>query len=226
MASLAEFFEHLRNHKRGYLNADTGADFERRIYTEMDRRVGLSRIQKDQIPKDVFSDIKIHIQPKTLVTYEKNTTEFRRHFIFQPYGSQDYPDLLIFDGARLHAVEIKFSKGKQGRPMWNSGAPRPTGIYIFGAYGRGDLTFFMGGSVLAPEDAQEMHDEWDRVQDEVRLFNTRQTRKQPYGFHLYARKAFDQNKSLNPDAITDFFANPHRESLEDEVIAYLHGPPR
>ena len=221
MASLAEFFEHLRRNKTDYLNADTGADFERRIYTEMDSQVGLSRIQKDQIPKDIFNDIKNRIQPKTHTASEENTSRFRAHFIFQPYGSQDYPDLLIFNGDRLIAVELKFSKGQQGKPMWNSGAPRPTGIYIFGAYGRKDLTFFMGGSVLEPEIAQEMHDEWDKVQEEVRAFNTRRTSQQRYGFHLYARKAFDQNKATNPNAITDFFENAHREELEDEVIAYL-----
>ena len=223
MASLAEFFEHLRSSKRRYLNAERGSDFERRIYTEMDRQVGLSRIQKDQIPKDVFADIKNRIQPKTLRSSEENTTSFKAHFIFQPYGSQDYPDLLIFYGDRLIAVEIKFSKSQQGKPMWNSGAPRPTGIYVFGAYERADLTFFMGGSVLEPEIAQEMHDEWDKVQDEVRAFNARRTNQQRYGFHLYARKAFDQNKATNPEAITDFFENPYRETLENEVIAYLEG---
>ncbi len=221
MASLAEFFEYLRDQKRRFLNADTGADFERRIYTEMDQRVGLSRIQNDQIPRDTFTEIKRRVQLKTSVGGKRNTTAFRKHFLFQPYGSQDYPDLLVLNGDVLHAIEIKFSRGRQGRPMWNSGAPRPSGIYVFGAYERGDLTFFMGGSVLSPEDAKAMHDEWDKVQSDVQDFNSLQMSEQTYGFHLYARKAFDQNKSTNPDAITDFFANPNRKQLEDEVVDYL-----
>ncbi len=221
MASLADFFERLLRDKRKYLGAAKGSEFEERIYTEMGRQVGLSRIQKDQLAKGDFGDIKSRMQLKSSTGDRKNTTDFRQHFLFQPYGSQDYPDILVFNGDHIHAVEIKFSKGNHGKPMWNSGSPRPSGIYIFGSYGRGDITFFLGKSVLEPEIASMMHAQWERIGKEISDFNTDVASEQKYGFHLYPRKAFDQNKTLNPNAVINFFTNPNRQALEDEVIAHL-----
>lgn len=221
MASLAEFFEDLRDNPRKYLRAERGNEFEDRIQTEMDRQVAMPRIHNDQIPRDTFRDIKQRILRKTATSSAENTTEFQKHYIFQPYGSQQYPDLLIFDGDRLHAVEIKFSKKIKTSPVWNSGPPRPTGIYIFGAYGRSDLTFFMGQNVLPPAEAEEMHRHLDQVQAEVEKWNHEHVHQQRYGFRVYARRAFDQKKTSNPDAIIDFFTNPDRKELEDEVITYL-----
>lgn len=45
--------------------------------------------------------------------------------------------------------------------------------------------------------------------------------KQPYGFAAYIRKAFEQKREFNPDAILDFFNNENREKLENSVISYL-----
>ena len=105
--------------------------------------------------------------------------------------------------------------------MWNSGAPRPSGIYIFGSYGREDITFFLGGSVLDPELASMMHAQWEKVGATINEFNIQVAKDQEYGFHLYPRKAFDQKKQINPRAVTNFFTNPRRHELEDEVLAHL-----
>ena len=221
MASLAEFFEHLRKNKDDYLNASSGEAFEQRIYSEMQVRVGMLQIQKDQFTRNEFREIKSDVLRRTSTVSARNSTGFRKHLIYQPCGTQQYPDAIIFDGDKLHVVETKFSKNVRAAPFWNSGPPRPTGIYIFGAYKLRDLTFFMGRGILSPEEASEMHGELDRIQAEAERWNDAHAHRQRYGFRIYARRAFDQRKKSNPDAIVDFFTNPYREALEDEVIAYL-----
>ena len=223
MASLSEFFQHLLDRRASYLNAETGSAFENRFTSELGKRVGLSRVVKDQIGSDEFAIVKRAAQEKVAEEAIENPTEFRQDFIVQPYGSQAYPDIIIFDGDWLHPIEMKFSTKNQGHPMWNSGAPRPNGIYVFGAYERQDLTFFLGRSVLEPRLAAIMHEKWEEVQAEIESFNAEVASAQEYGFHIYPRKAFDQKKKLNRRAVTDFFTNPKRERLEAEVIAYLRG---
>lgn len=126
---------------------------------------------------------------------------------------------MIFDGKRVEAVEIKLSK--QSKPMWNSGLPRQSGIYIFGSPKRKDMTFFKGSSVVTLNEAKELHNFFTRLNNSEQSFNNKIMRNQAYGFSAYIRKAFDQKKAHNPQAIIDFFENPNRNKLETAVIKHL-----
>ena len=127
------------------------------------------------------------------------------------------------DGNRLIVIEVKYSGGEQKKPMWNSGLPRPHGIYVFGSYGCKDITFFMGRDLLSLDDTRKLQSFFVTLKKEEREFNFNNMLGQPYGFEAYSRKAFGQSMQYNKKAVIDYFANPDRKKLEENVINYVKG---
>lgn len=44
----------------------------------------------------------------------------RDSFIFQPFGSQNFPDFLVFTDTFALPLEIKFTSDTGFKPVWNS----------------------------------------------------------------------------------------------------------
>ena len=218
-----ELFEGLLANPRDYLQARAGRDFEERFRIGMDR-LGYNRITEGDVDASVFANLKESVLDWLAADHPPNPTGFRRHYLFQPYGSQQYPDFLVLDGDRAITIELKFSRGRQGKPMWNSGLPRPCGIYVFGSYSRMEITFFRGVDILPADEAAELHQFFDDLRDRQEAFNREQMIQQEYGFAVYVRKAFDQNTRHNADAVTNFFENPSRTRLQRAVIDHLRRP--
>lgn len=217
MARLSELFTHIQKDVKYYLRSNKGSDFEDRINTRL-HNIGYSRIEGDDVEN--FKDIKLAIQAKDRDDNVENTTTYKQHFIVQPSGSQNYPDFMVFDKSYIYGIEVKYSTGKQLKPMWNSGLPRQNGIYIFGCFGVSDITFFIGRDVVSAEEAEEMHKFFGKVKEHQEQFNETKMQEQKYGFAVYVRKAFEQKKT-NPKAIIDYFGNPNRAALEKKVIDYV-----
>lgn len=219
---LSNLFVEMRNNKGSYLNSAKGADFEDRINTSL-YNLGYSRLIKDELEDDLFAEMKEEVTDKeTEVIISNPFVNYQLHFITQPFGSQQYPDFLILDETQIICIETKFSSGKQTRPVWNSGLPRPNGIYVFGSYGRGDLTFFRGVDVVSLDEAKRLHDFFDKgLRAYQKQFNDDEMNAQEYGFRVYIRKAYEQSKKHNPNAIIDLFKNPKRTNLENSVIRSL-----
>ena len=222
MGNLHELFQDLRKNAMHYLGATKGSEFEDRLSAKLNR-IGFSRLPIDDSVRESLQKTKSVV----LDTYSESSMhnpfpDFRQHFILQPYGSQNYPDFLVLDGDSVIYIEVKFSSRGQPNPVWNSGLPRPNGIYIFGKAGiRRDLTFFRGHDVVSSEDAKKLHNFFVELKARQVGFNQMEMSKQPYGFAVYVRKAFEQKTGFNKNAITDFFTNHDRKKLEDGVIEYL-----
>lgn len=217
MRNLASFFEDLLKRKRHYVGVANGNQFENQIIDGL-IRFGVNRVMESSLTEHGRNIKQILRQDRT--DSISNPTSYESQFWHQPLGSQMYPDYVVFDGSRLVCIETKFSMGMQKKPVWNGGLPRQDGIYIFGAKGCDDITFFRGADVIDVETARKMHALFDEE------LNVRQTAfnselgKQPYGFVVYVRKAFAQARSGNPDATLDFFSNPERERLERSVVDF------
>ena len=166
-------------------------------------------------------------KPEALVSSDDlpmfNPTNWRRHYVTQSYESQQYPDFLAFDEKRIVPIEVKFSAKTQGKPVWNAGLPRDGGLYIFGAYGRRDITFFLERDVVTAKEAKALHRFFDDLKAQADAFNASSMKKQRYGFTAYSRMAFDQQQKHNPNAVLDFFTNPHRNELEHSALVFLKG---
>ncbi len=133
MASrLPELFEHMRGDREHYLSGFKGSHFEERIAAEL-TKLGYVKLIKDDIDESGFVSLKGRVLEKQHPLDLVNPfQQFNRHFMMQPYGTQNYPDFLVLDDRRVINIEVKFSDGGQKRPVWNSGLPRPNGIYVFG----------------------------------------------------------------------------------------------
>ena len=222
MADLSKLFVALQKNKREFLTAAKGSEFEERLKVKLDA-IGFNRIMKEDINPIAFGELKRLVQENQSLTETGNPTGHVRHYVVQPFGSQDYPDFLVFHGERVVSIESKYSRASGRKPMWNSGLPRPSGIYIFGSHGKGDVTFFRGCDVVSPSESRKFMEFFSQQRQAQEEFNERNMRGQKYGFVAYVRKAFDQNLRYNDAAVTDFFTNEHRAELERSVIEYTAG---
>ncbi len=102
------------------------------------------------------------------------------YFIWQPHGSQRYPDFyLFFDGVKI-TLECKSTKS--GKIMWNSGYPREGGIYIFADGDQDKNYLFMG----------EDHCNLELVAD-ILNFQAKQ-KKEAIGFNKKMEKKYGKTK--------------------------------
>ena len=224
MHRLTRLFQQLQTDKDFFLRGDTGADFEQRICRALDKH-GFNRITPDDLEAEERRILKKGALEKHRETVLRSPSmSLHGHYIRQICGSQDYPDFLIFDGGCAFGVEVKFSTGCAKKPVWNSGLPRPNGIYIFGSRRLKDCTFFRGADVVSPEHGKQLHEFFEKLRQDQERFN-KELRDQPYGFQVYVRKAFDQSRASNDKAQIGFFDNPQREALEKSVIDFINKPP-
>ena len=217
---VSKLLEKIKESKDDFLSARTGTEFEERVQQEL-RNLGYSKILKIDINKERFKNI---IKERVL---KKESTEFldvesgeKKSFIHQPFGSQQYPDFLIFTDKKIIPIEIKYSRNASGNPLWNSNLPKANGYYIFGSYKRRDITFFCGEDVLDMPRRKQMNKFFDDkvllLQDaeNAKLFNKEDLFNR--GFVVYVRRAFDQ-RSRN-DGNVDYFTHPQREEVENKAI--------
>lgn len=228
---LEKVFKDIQQNKEHWLQSRRGDDFEQRFETSL-KKHGFNRIFKTDIDKDLFKQIKAKIQDKKSNEIVENplqeSREFCGCFIFQPFGSQNFPDFLIFAKRNLLAVEIKYSKDRAVKPMWNSNLPKGKAVYIFGSYLLKDITFFIGEDALPMEERVRLIDFFENVKKHEYDFKKELKKdliskkiRNERGFNVYIRRAFDQNKNINSKAEINYFSHPRRKEVEKRVILKL-----
>lgn len=129
--------------------------------------------------------------------------------IYQPLGSQSYPDFLLIRKDVLIPFEIKFSTQEGDSPTWNSNLPHNSGTYIFGSRGKQDITFFNGADYLTAEEKAKLVELVNKKSIELEEEGYKITNK----FSIYLREMYNQKfSSLN---------NPKRFEYENKVIEIL-----
>ncbi|WKX02318.1 hypothetical protein [Candidatus Mycoplasma mahonii] len=64
--------------------------------------------------RNIFTRIKKHILLKnSLEIIDNSFQSVRNTFIFQPYGSQQFPYFIVFTENKIIPIEIKYSKMKE-----------------------------------------------------------------------------------------------------------------
>ena len=144
MSNLSKTFASLRTEetRQKITRAVTGKEFELRFVSLLEDNRLLRCFQDDFTPQ-VWKSIKMEILKKTNGGDMDNATEKKSHFVTRPYESQQYPDLLVFEDFKIWVIETKFNKKKASHPFWNSGLPRPNGIYIYACGIRKQITFLL-----------------------------------------------------------------------------------
>jgi hypothetical protein len=216
---LDKLFESLRNDKSRYLGAQKGSDFEDRIMSYLRGDLGFNRILKSDVASPDWNLIKATIGNKLGNSFLDIPNEnLKKTFIYQPYGSQAFPDFIIFTDKKVIPLEVKFS-AKESKPIWNSNVPRAHAFYIFGSYGLKDITFFSGEDVITPDHRKLLYGFFkdikaiqDKVRQEMPALDLTDR-----GFTPYIRAAFDQRNHKKTVA-TNFFKHPQRIRVEDSAI--------
>lgn len=230
---LSNIFTDIQKNKKEWLKSKKGNEFEDRFEASL-KKYGFNR----RVPQDIdniLSAIKKNILDKKSDLlldniYALEDKSMENCFICQPYGSQNFPDFLIFTAKKIIAIEIKYSSNKSSKPMWNSNLPKANAIYIFGAYGLSDVTFFLGRDVLSMEERIELISFFEnnakRLEEEFRKKMKNKLDNMNYkfdrGFDVYIRVAYEQNKNINKYANADYFSHTDRIKCENNVIEFCN----
>lgn len=237
MPNITNFFEDILKNKTKITNASSGIGFEDNIKAYLRKHSINSISMDDKILTKYLKEIKPLIQAKSGNTLIKNTLYeqtratfgdmYKEFYIWQPFGTQNYPDFLIFSESKIWSVEIKYSTKNKQKPLWNGNLPKQNALYIFGSFEKRDLTFFRGEDILPENERIMLLDFWaalDEVKNEwEQKFSKNIGNKSianSYGFQPYIRKAYFQGKNFNKDAEIDFFKNKNRSTLEQNLIAF------
>ena len=223
---------------KSMLGSSTGDDFENQIAKKLKQYGFTQELSdnkcRDETLKKFLCEIKPRIQSKSGSTLLENTLkkqgqQYINFFIAQPYGSQDFPDFLIFTNDKIFSIESKFVQGDSGRPVWNGNLPKMDGIYIFGSYSKQEVVFFRGEDVLPEDERLSLLKLWEETDKSFENWMSKNKFEinngiiaSTYGFTPYIRKAYQQSKKNNPDAILDFFKAPEKNVLKDNVIRWLN----
>jgi len=116
-------------------------------------------------------------------------TGFSTPFVVdKPNGSQRWPDCLVVFGTT--SIPIEFKRSEDGKVLWNSGLPKPGGIYVFN--GKDGLeagtTFFMGQALLPCEVSRSLRVAAEANKDVAKRFNEI---LESDNWSLYARPMFN-----------------------------------
>jgi len=169
------------------------------------------------IKKDVLNDcLEELILPQNMRTYNGV-------FVYEPYGSQSFPDYILFYDKHIIPLEIKFSYSTK-QPLWNGSLPKEHSIYIFASNKFNDVTYFKGSDVITKSEREFLNNVWNLLNDHVETIKDKYNFKNAFGFDIYLRKTFMQNKKNNKDAILDYFKNKKREGLETNVELIFTDP--
>ncbi len=228
LSKLATLFVDLHKNPEHYLASEKTKEFKEKIETKLDEleelEFSLSN-ERDGEEKDFqyFEKKFTGRRPYDRPGLPRHTSryDFAEDDIEQSQGPWTAPDFLLQGRRKPIGIDVKFSKGRQCKPAWNSKLPRPDRIYIFGARQRKEITFFAGRDVIAPEEAHELHAIFMELRALQRKFNAHKMDNQRYGFSANIRMAFEQTQIYNRGAIIDFFENRDREELESSAIRFL-----
>lgn len=138
------------------------------------------------------------------------------NYIYQPNGSQKFPDFVLTDFTLQINIECKTSE--KGNIVWNSGIAHKDMILLYAsAHNKSnDMTFFLGKQRMPSDDIRDRFKQWIKNKRDVLsdTFNNdfRDDLSQMYSLYL--------REMLN-DKIHNFLKNPKRKEWENEVISFL-----
>jgi len=222
---LKKVFEDLLNNKNEHIeNCNSGKSFENK-FKEICQKHGIEILNRDdneikkileEIKEDILNDESDFLENKYNIT----------GIVKEPYNTQSYPDFLLFTNDKIIPIEIKFTSKSLNKPMWNGSLPKMSGIYVFGKKGNNpDLTFFMGRDLLTNNERKKLKLFWDKIKKLQEEFEKElledEKFENKYGFDVYLRKTFNQNKKTNKIPNLNFFDKDLRKKHEQNVMDFL-----
>jgi hypothetical protein len=219
---LKEIFLSIQKNKDDWLGIRQGKHLEDRLEEEL-RKNGFIPLRLKLVDKGQWQALKKEILQKGHNELIKNnflTSTYNTYFR-SPYGSQNFPDFLVFTSKFIIPIELKASKRTGSKPMWNSNLPKANCIYIFASFGKDDITFFRGIDVIEEKLSNQLWNFFIEVKKTEKKF-IQDLAQSERGWKPYIRVAFEQAKSLLlPESGLDYFQHPKRKEIESKVLKWL-----
>ena len=144
----------------------------------------------------------------------KKQSNHKNVFVSQPFGSQGYPDFIVFEeDGTIRAVEAKSSKGD--KITWNSGYPREGGIYILSSGRYNKQTVSLGDDLWTTEERQKQLLIRKKCEELSKELNKELCMKENYDSDFYMRAMHNDGKKI--------YGNKDRELRENKVFDVLGG---
>lgn len=156
----------------GYLIKKLTEEGYKRI-GEVKTSVWSSKVEECSKNIPTFKEIQTSILDSVNEKPIKNTTKLKNCFIYQPFGSQKYPDFIIFMDKYILPLEIKtISNDKVMSPKFNDRPPMLSGVYLSIHYGLKKIMIFKGSeysSKKSHEYRDMMINKFQEVREKVNM---------------------------------------------------------
>lgn len=213
--SLREIKEIQKSKKKNLVKTvDSGVDFEESVYSLLNSLFKKSNRLEDY-PFLIKNKDKIvsgySFQEELNISDEQNNT-----FISQPFGSQSFPDIIVFCEKKMFIIELKKVETGKYISMWNGSLPKKNVIYIM--YRKNDLkkTFFLGQELINESQYNLIMEFTERQRKETEAAKSQLLSEK--NFFPWFRQAFHRNgKGIND------FSEELTKSREESVINFLKG---
>lgn len=202
-----EFFNEI-NKCKGHSN--NGKDFEKNIMNLLETlnfrsktwnssfalsNVDFTDSEKINIKKQILAKNSIE-----LVNNPNSNISYIYIYIYQPFGSQNFPDFLIITKKYILPLEIKFStkNEKNHLPKWNSNIPKSNCLYIYSRVNE-DVIYFLGSDFIGNDTRCLLNNFFSGFDVEIKekLNNLKSENKEnPFGLKPYIRKDYTYDKGF------------------------------
>ena len=222
---LKKIFISIQKDKEDWLGFSEGKDLEDKLALKL-RKSGFTSLNKEDFAEketEKWEKLKEKVRGNELILNEFSAWT-SKGFIYSPYGSQKYPDFLVFTERYIIPIELKASTKEGIKPMWNSHLPKFNGLYVFASFGKKDITFFRGVDVIDKDLSNKLIGFFEeaRKTEEKFVKELENKNKSERGWKPYIRIAYDQVKSLLlPHGELNYFDHPRRGEIENKVLEWL-----
>ncbi|VEU74172.1 Uncharacterised protein [Mycoplasmopsis citelli] len=162
----------------------------------------------------------------------KSFKTLKNHFIIHPFGTQQFPDILIFCNDYVFCLEIKSisNLNKSSLPVWNSNLPKASSFYVY-IQTNNNITFFKGEDFLGNSTRSYLNSFFDLI-DEKQMLNDlkkklsqhhllSQSSENIFGLVPKIRKSFNYSLSFATNRNIGIFDNNLNKNWEDKLITFL-----
>ncbi len=218
---LVKILEKINNGEKDFkeflLDSAIGEDFKNNLIKYLSIDSSYKEIDLDELKSHSsygkMKDIVMNGNPKNTFHYIEEFEDLSKEprIVFQPFGTQNSPQILIIKNGQLLPIDIKFTKKKVASPMFNSAIPKTSYIYIFGSYELKDITFFKGSDFISEEISNKfmkiISNQREKLKAEVSNVDGNKY------YEIYLRPDYKLKVNL--------WENEDRNSIESEVIKIL-----
>ncbi|GAA7874874.1 hypothetical protein HpMS196_01170 [Helicobacter pylori] len=132
---LEKVFQEITNKRKFFASSSTGEQFENNFRNELKKHFseingdlieGLSHIEEkpNKEIKTTFNQLKKQVLEKNhLETFKNPFSKLTSHFLYQPFGSQNYPDFLVFIFDYVVGLRSSFLKTIRVKKIFKHLAP-------------------------------------------------------------------------------------------------------